>query len=165
MAGALPTTRPNRSYEYDTLLTLKPSGAITASSSLQATGGAAGTIVDLGAGFVEGLVHINITALTVTASNAVKIYVTGTVSDSTFGTDTNIVELLATPTIGDVAARETDANNADDVISTAGNACDLVFPFRNERAGQVYRYIRIYTVVVASGAITYSAQLAIRDGA
>ncbi len=158
MAGAAPTTRFNSGYAYDTTLVLKPSGAITASSSLQATGGAAGTIVDLGAGFVEGNVIIDVSALTVTAGNAAVVYVTGTVSDSTFGTDTNIVELCASPLMGDVAARLTDANAADD---TTGR---YVVPFRNEKFGQLYRYIRIYTGIVSSGAITYSAVLTVHDG-
>ncbi len=151
MAGALPTTRQNFSYTYDTALVAKNSGAITASGALDATGGSASPIVDVGAGFVRGDLVIDVTALLATASNGVEIYLQGTATDSTFGTDTNIVELAVYPLLGDVAARRTDANKADDAIGR------FVLPFRNERGGQVYRYLRVYTLVVASGTVTYKA--------
>lgn len=137
----------------DANLVLKPSGTLTASSSLQATGGAAGTIVDLGAGFVKGVVEIDVSAVTVTAGLGYEIFVTGAETDSTLGTDTNIEEICQLPMIGDVAARRTDANKADDATGR------YYMPFRNERNGRVFRYIRIYTVVTGSGSITYSARL------
>jgi len=152
------------SFEVDEALKLKPSGALTASSSLQATGGAAGLIVDVGEGYVEGYVVVEITALLATAGNAVKLFVTGTVSDATFATDTNIMELLATGTIGDVAARETDANGADDAIPSGQTVWRLVFPMTNERGGNLCRYLRMYTVIVSSGTITYSAWFVPRTG-
>mgnify|MGYP003519296620 CR=1 FL=1 len=60
--------------------------------------------------------------------------------------------------LGDVAARTTDANKADDSTGR------YILPFRNERNGRVFRYVRIYTVVTGSGSITYSAVLAPRVG-
>lgn len=143
---------------FDTLLTLKPSGTLTASSSLQATGGAAGTILDVGAGFVEGQVIINVSALNVGAGLGYEIFVTGAETDSTLATDTNIEELCQSTMIGDQAARRTDANKVDDAIGI------YIMPFRNERNGRVFRYLRVFTVVTGAGSITYSAQLGYQSG-
>jgi hypothetical protein len=149
---------PTPAGMYDANLILKPSGTLTASSSLQATGGAAGTIVDLGAGFVEGTLIFDVTAMTVTAGLGYEFVVTGTESDATLGTDTNIEDLCMSPMIGDVAARRTDANKADDAVGR------YIVPFRNEKNGRIFRYIRLYTVLTGSGSITYSARLAPRVG-
>lgn len=157
-----PQSRFNASYQKDALLILKNSGAITASSALDATGGSAAPIVDVGTGFMEGNVYIDVTALLATAGNGIEIYVQGTESDATFGTDTNIEELTVLPLIGDVAARRTDANKSDDVVTTGRGR--YILPIRNERNGRIFRYLRIYTLVVSSGTITYSAQLVPRTG-
>ena len=58
-------------------------------------------------------------------------------------------------TLGDIAARRTDADATDDLVTTGRGR--LVYYFRNEKNGRVFRYLRIYTLVVASGTCTYSA--------
>lgn len=157
-------TMPRYSFPVDDALKLKPDGLITASSSLQSTGGSAGLIVDVGEGFSEGVIVFEITVLTATAGNAVVLYLQGTVSDATFGTDTNIVELLATGALGDVAARETDANAADDALPSGETVLRLVIPYRNEKFGNLYRYLRLYHRVISSGTINYRAWLVPRVG-
>ncbi len=143
-------------YQKDALLILKNSGAITASGALDATGGAAAPIVDCGTGLAYFKLVLDFTALLATASNAVEVYVQGS-PDATFGTAGNIEELIATGTLGDIVARRTDADAVDDLVTTGRGR--LVYYFRNEKNGRVFRYLRIYTLVVASGTCTYSATL------
>ena len=133
----------------DSGFTLKAAGLIAASAAVA-------TIADLGAGYVEGNVVIDVTALEIADNDELYDIVVQLSSDSDFGTDTNIVEKCAL-SLSAAEVKRTDANK-DDIIGRH------ILPFNNLYATTVYRYLRIYTVVagtIATG-INYTARIAKR---
>jgi hypothetical protein len=129
-------------YTYDDALSLKDAGLVAASA-------AEATILDLGAGFVEGDVVIDVSAIEVaTGDEKYTVHLEGSnVAAMTSGSVT-----LANIPLG-IATAPADA--------TTGTG-RFVLPFRNEQNGTLYRYVRIYTTVagnIADG-INFSAFIA-----
>ena len=130
----------------DSGLTLKASAAVGAS--------AAGTVsADLGAGFVEGNLLIDVTGIEIADNDETYDIILQLSSDSDFGTAANIREKIGLH----LGAKETKRSDcdADDVIGR------YIVPFNNDFAGTIYRYARIYTVVggtITTG-ITYYCRL------
>ena len=130
----------------DSGLTIKAAGLVGASA-----GGS--VIADLGEGFVEGNILIDVTALEVDTGDESYDIILQLSPDSDFGTDTNIVEKVGI-NLADATQKRSDAN-ADDVVGR------YVIPFNNLYGTSYYRYARIYTVVggtVVTG-INYSARI------
>ena len=142
-----------RNHTVDTLLTLKDAGLVAASARAQV--GGADKIIDLGDGFVEGDIVIDISALEIDADESYDI-VAQLSSDDDFSDKTKVFERLSMH-FGAKEIKRTDAN-IDDVVGR------YVMPFDNEHGAVVYRYLSLYTVVagtIATG-INYTAKLAKR---
>ena len=130
----------NKTYDHATLL--KAAGAVAASA-------AGSVILDLGDGFMEADLVIDVTALEVADGN--EIYTVSLEGSSVAAMTSGSVEL----------AKLTFGNNPApaDADTAVGRH---VLPVRNELNGTLYRYVRVYTTVagtVATG-INYSAFLA-----
>lgn len=137
-------------YTYDASLLMKAAAlvAATANGSL---------ILDVGTGLLDAELVIDVTALeTDTGDESYEIIVQGS-PDAAFGTAGNI-KSLASITIGDSGSTRGTliGNGADDAVGR------FVLPFRNERNGTTFQYIRVRTVVVGTIAtgINYSAFVA-----
>lgn len=143
-----------RNFTYDTALELKDAGLVA--SSAAATVSSAAKVLDLGDGFVEGNIVLEVSALEI-ASNDEKYDIIAQLSpDAAFGTAGNIVDKCG---LCLCAAEVTLTDSTKD--SEVGR---FVLPFDNEVNGTVYRYMRLYTVVagtIATG-INYTAFLARR---
>jgi hypothetical protein len=132
----------------DNKLILKDAGLV-ASDAAGTVGGAA-AIADLGAGLVEGHLVVDVTAIEIASGDEkYKISLQGSSKASFADTfeDLAILELGAAAVIG------------GDIASTVGR---YVIPFRTERNGTTYRYVRAYCDVsgtIATG-INFSARLA-----
>jgi hypothetical protein len=143
-----------RNFTVDTLTPLKDAGLVAVSAAAQVS--SADQIVDLGAGFVEGNIVIDLTALEIDTADETYDIVAQLSPDADFGTAGNMVERLALH-LGAKGTKRTDCDR-DDVVGR------YVLPFDNEFGGTVYRYLRLYTVVggtIATG-INYSGRLAKR---
>ena len=129
-------------FTYDNATLLKAAGLIAASA-------AGSTILDLGDALMEANLVIDVTALEVASGD--EIY-TIAIEGSNVAAMTSGSVVLAEKTLGNNPAPA----DADTALGR------YVVPFRNELAGTVYRYVRIYTTVagaIATG-INYSAFLA-----
>lgn len=129
-----------KTYDHATLL--KAAGLVAASA-------AGSVILDLGDGFMDADLVIDITALEVATGD--EIYTISLEGSSVAAMTSGSVE-LAKITLGNNPAP------ADADTSTGRH----VLPVRNELNGTLYRYVRIYTTVagtIATG-INYSAFLA-----
>lgn len=137
----------SRNYVTDSLGQLKAAGLVAASA-------AGSLILDVGDAFMDGLVVIDVTALEIASNDETYTIVLQGSNTASFGTATDIAELCAI-TIGDKVPKVTDAD-FDDVVGR------YFLPFVNERAGTLYRYLRLYTVVAGSVAtgINYAAHVA-----
>ncbi len=127
---------------------LKDAGLIAADAAW--TVSAAAKIADLGAGLVEANLIIDVTAIEIASDDEIyKLSLQGS-SDSAFA-----------DTFEDLAILELGANEVlgGDQDSAIGR---YVIPFRSERNGTTYRYIRGYTDVTGaiSTGINFSAHLA-----
>ena len=131
----------------DTTHTMKDAGLVAADSA--GTVDSAAKIVNLGAGLVECKLVVDVTALEIASNDeAYKITLQGSAS-ATFAS--GIVD-LAEITLG---ALEVIGGDQD---STTGR---YQVPFRNEKNGIIYPYVRVYTDVagtIATG-INFSAYL------
>ena len=129
-------------FTYDDALNLKDAGLVAASA-------AESTILDLGSGFVEGNIVIDVTALEVASTDEIyTIYLEGS--------------NVAAMTSGSVALAQIEMGNASAPADADTATGRFTVPFRNEQNGSLYRYVRIYTKVagtVATG-INYSAFIA-----
>ncbi|MGZ8171811.1 MULTISPECIES: hypothetical protein [Methylobacter] len=130
---------PYSSYTFDTALVLKAAGLLAASAD--------GTILDLGSGFCEGDVVIDLSACEIDTGN--EIY---TVSIEA----SNVAAMMS----GSVCLGKKVFGNLvvpmDAALSASGR---YVIPFRNEENGTLYRYVRLSTLVagtIATG-INFSA--------
>lgn len=117
-------------YVFDTDLELKAAGAIT--------GSADGAILDIGSGFVDGDIVVDISALdNVTGDEKYTISLEGSnTADMTTGS-----VALATKVFGDLSV-PMDA----DLIASGR----YVIPFRNEEGGILFRYVRLSTAVAGT---------------
>lgn len=140
-----------RNFTIDTALQLKDAGLVAISGAAQVA--SAAKILDLGAGFVEGDIVLDVSALEIGTGDESYDIVAQVSPDADFGTAGNIVERIEIH-LGAKGTKRTDSDKDD----TAGR---YVLPFDNEQGGTVYRYLRLYTVVagtIATG-INYTAWL------
>lgn len=141
-------------FTYDESLKIKAAALVAATAN--------GTIeLDLGTGLVEGFLVVDATAVEIDSNDeSYEIILQGS-TVAGFGTAAAIAP-LAMMTICDKAATRGAAgvigNGTDDVPGR------YAIPFRNERNGTIYRYVRVRTVVVGTIAtgINYMAFLAKR---
>lgn len=130
---------------YDNATLLKAAGLVAASA-------AGSVILDLGDGLMEADLIIDISALEVASND--EIY-TVALEGSSVAAMTSLSVTLAEKQFGNVPAPA----DADTGLGRH------VIPVRNELAGTLYRYVRIYTTVagaIATG-INYTAWLAKRE--
>jgi len=131
-------------FTYDDSLELKAAALVAASAD--------GSIVDIGAGLVDGFLVIDMSACEVASGD--EIY-TVSLEGSTVAAMTSASVCLAKKVFGNLVVP------MDAALSTAGR---YVIPFRNEEGGTLYRYVRISTLVagtIATG-INFSAFMAKR---
>jgi hypothetical protein len=131
----------------DNELILKDAGLVAADAAGQV--GGEDQITDLGAGLVEGHLVVDVTAIEVASNTeAYKISLQGS-NSATFASgieDLAIIELGAAEVIG---------GDADSAVGR------YQVPFRTEKNGTIYRYVRVYSDVsgdIATG-VNFSARL------
>ena len=126
-------------YTFDSGLVLKAAGLLAASAD--------GTILDLGSGFVEGDVVIDLSACEIATGD--EIY-TVSLEGSNVAAMTSGSVCLGKKVFGNLVVP------MDAALSAAGR---YVIPFRNEENGTLYRYVRLSTLVVGTIAtgINFSA--------
>lgn len=144
-------------HTYDNNLLMKDAGLVAADGAAQVS--SAAKIIDLGGAHeVQGDVVIDITAIEIaTGDEQYEIVLQGS-SSSSFASG---VACLSSLRVGDgsTIAAALGSGAAVDVDDTTGR---FILPFRNERNGTVYRYLRLYTAVtgtIATG-INYTAYIA-----
>lgn len=133
-------------FTYDNSLLIRATGvAITATET-------GSVILDVGAGLVKGHLVVDVTAMDVTTGDeAYSLMLEGS-PDAAFGTAGNI-RVVSELRIG--GATFTAPNGAADAVGR------FAIPFRNERNGTLYRYLRLYTLIAGTTpSITFSAFLA-----
>ena len=132
----------NSNYTYDAALSLKAAGLVAASA-------AGSTIIDLGAGFVEGDIVIDVSAIEIaTGDEKYTIHLEGS--------------NVAAMTSGSVTLGNIPLGIATAPADSSTGTGRFVLPFRNEQNGTIYRYVRLHTTVagtIATG-INYSAFIA-----
>lgn len=131
-------------YTYDTALSAKAAGLIAASAD--------GSIIDLGAGLVDGFLVIDLTACEIASGD--ERYTVSLEGSNVAAMDSGSV-CLAKKVFGNLVVP------MDASLSTAGR---YVIPFRNEEGGSTFRYVRLSTLIagtIATG-INFSAFLAKR---
>ena len=140
------TTYLKEDFLYDADLVLEDS-LDTNGDAEAITSSAAGSlltvaqIIDLGDGLVEGYMIVDIDAIVVAADEDYTIKLQGTQTAAFDGEDFVDLAMLK---LGHADALVGDAS--------AGAAGDrFVIPFRNEQNGEVYRYVRAFTLMDADG--------------
>jgi hypothetical protein len=146
-------SRPN--YTFDAELEFKDAGLVAADAA--ATVDSAAKIVDVGVGLFEADMVIDVSAVEIaTGDERYTIIIQGS-NSSSFAS--GIAILCALP-IGDGSTIGTAFGGSGvDVDDAVGR---YVLPFRNERNGTFYQYLRIWTDVagtIATG-INYTAYAA-----
>ena len=129
-------------FTYDDALSLKDAGLVAASAD--------GSILDLGAGLVEGYLVIDLTACEIASGN--EIYTVSLEGSNVSAMDSGSV-CLAKKVFGNLVVP------MDAALSASGR---YVIPFRNEEGGTTFRYVRLSTLVagtIATG-INFSAFIA-----
>lgn len=136
-----------KDYTFDALLELKDAGAVTSDDA--GTVDASDKIVDLGAARCDGVMVVDVSALSVAdGDERYDVKLQGS-SSSTFAS--GIVN-LATLVLGDSSVTGASAD------STTGR---YEVPFTNEHDGTVYRYVRAFVDGTGtSWSINYTAWLA-----
>ncbi|OGB23346.1 MAG: hypothetical protein A3I66_01390 [Burkholderiales bacterium RIFCSPLOWO2_02_FULL_57_36] len=130
-------------YTYDAALLLEAAAAHTTE---QTDVGA--TILDLGPGLVEGNLVIDVTAIDVASTDE---YYTVSLEGSNVAAMTSGSVELAVSRMGNTTA----PGDADTGVGR------FVIPFRNEKNGTTYRYVRLSTKVEGTTpSITFSAWIA-----
>lgn len=129
-------------FTYDDALSLKDAGLV-ASTTTEAT------ILDLGAGLVDGYLVLDVSACEVASTDEIYLVC---LEGST----------VAAMTSGSVTLAQIEMGNATAPADADTSTGRFVVPFRNEQNGTTYRYVRIYTEVagtIATG-INYAAFIA-----
>lgn len=129
-------------YTYDDALNLKDAGLVATTTT-------GSTIVDLGAGLVDGYLVIDVSAVEVASTD--EIYLVCLEGSTVSGMGS-----------GSVCLAQIEMGNATAPADADTGTGRFVVPFRNEQNGTIYRYVRIYTEVagtVATG-INFSAFIA-----
>ena len=141
----------NRTFNIDANLILKTAGLIAASAAVA-------TIKDLGGGFTEGMLVIDITAIEIASNTEVyTLILEGSINAAMGSTVVPLAWLQ-------VGANEVIVGGCD-VDSTIGR---YIIPWTNMRDDTVYRYVRMYTIVAGTvdtdGGINYKAYLSKKIG-
>jgi hypothetical protein len=141
------------SYTFDANLQLKDAGLVA--SSAAATVDSAAQVLDVGTGFFEGEIVIDVTAIEVDTGNELYSIALEGSSDSGFSSGTEVE--LCMLRLGDSSVTGSDVDN---VVGR------YTLPFNNRQPsgtafseGYNWRYLRLYTTVagtIATG-INYSA--------
>jgi hypothetical protein len=141
----------NRTFNFDDLLEMKDAGLVAASDAAQVD--SKDLILDTGGGFTQGNLILDVTAIEIASNDEIYTIILEGSNSATFA---NGIVPLAVALLG---AQEVIVGGTD-TDSTTGR---YIIPFRNERDGTVYRYLRVYTVVAGAiatgGGINYSAFL------
>jgi len=140
--GLASGAKPSSHHTFAASRVMKSAGLVAASAAVAA-------VVDLGSGFVDADLVIDVTALEV-ASGDEKYEICIEAS--------NTADMSA----GSVMLASIEMGNLTAPMDAATATGRFVLPFRNEQAGTVYRYVRLYTRVagtIATG-INYSAFIA-----
>lgn len=133
-------------FTYDNAVKMKAAGLVAATA-------AESTIIDLGDGFEDCFLVIDVTALEVASTD--EIYDIRVEGSNVSGMGSGSVTLAVAPSMGNSGAPA----DADTGLGR------FVVPVTNEQNGELYRYIRLHTTVagtIATG-INYSAFLAKRS--
>lgn len=142
-----------RNFTRDDLLELKDAGLVAASAAAQVDSEA--KVLDLGDGYVEGNIVIDVSALEIDNNDEIYDIVAQLSSDADFGTAGNIVDRCAL----NLSAKEVKRTDCDRDDTTGR----YILPFNNDFGGTLYRYLRIYTVVdgtvAGGGGINFTASL------
>lgn len=127
---------------YDALLELKPAGELAATT-------ASTKYLDIGTGLFKGKALIDVASIEAASDGNYVIIIQGS-NDTAFNTAKTVE--LAEMSIGSAGVKRSNARLAD----TEGR---YKLYFDNERDGEYYRYIRIYTCVLGTSnkKINYSA--------
>lgn len=132
----------NNNFLYDDALSLRDASLLAATAT-------EATILDLGAGLVDGNLVIDVSAIeTASGNEKYTIHLEGS--------------NVAAMTSGSVTLANIPLGNTTDPSDTVTGTGRFVVPFRNEQNGTNYRYVRIYTLVagtIATG-INFAAFLA-----
>jgi hypothetical protein len=132
----------NSQYTYDNALALKAAGLLASTTT-------GSTILDLGAGLVEGHLVLDVSAVEV--ADGTEIYLICLEGSN-----------VAAMTSGSVTLAQIEMGNATAPADADTGTGRFVVPFRNEQNGVNYRYVRLYTEIagtIATG-INYSAFIA-----
>jgi len=132
-------------FTYDASLSLKAAGLVASTTTET-------TVVDLGAGFVDGNLVIDVSAVEVASTD--EIYLICLEGSN-----------VAAMTSGSVCLAQIEMGNATAPADADTGTGRFVVPFRNEQNGTIYQYVRIYTEVagtIATG-INFAAFIA-KDG-
>lgn len=130
-------------FTYDDALSLQDSTAITSTTT-------GATIIDLGAGLVEGYLVLDVSACEVASTD--EIYLVCLEGSN-----------VAAMTSGSVCLAQIEMGNATAPADADTGTGRFAVPFRNEQNGTIYRYVRIYTEVagtIDTTGLTFSAFIA-----
>ena len=131
-------------FMFDAATELKAAGGLTASAD--------GSILDLGAGIVDGYVVIDLVSAEIATGN--EIY--------TISLEGSNVAAMSSGSV--CLAKKVFGNRVvamDGALSAAGR---YVIPFRNEEGGTIYQYIRLSTLIagtIDTTGIVFSAFIAV----
>jgi len=126
-------------FTYDTALALKAAGLVAASA-------AGSTILDIGSGYVDAYLVLDVSALEIATGDEIyNICLEGS--------------NVAAMTSGSVCLARIQLGNAGAPADAATAVGRFVVPFTNEQNDTVYRYVRVYTEVIGTIAtgINYTA--------
>lgn len=128
----------------DTLLYLKDAGAVTSSAAAQV--GGADKILDVGTGYMEGDIIVDVTAIDVVSADE-KYEIELQLSNSaTFASG------IVIPTVLKLGDSSVNNASADSVVGR------YKMDFTNEYGGTLYRYARLYhRIAGTTPSINYSA--------
>jgi len=130
-------------FTYDDALSLQDSTAITSTTT-------GATIIDLGAGLVEGYLVLDVSACEVASTD--EIYLVCLEGSN-----------VAAMTSGSVCLAQIEMGNATAPADADTSTGRFAVPFRNEQNGTIYRYVRLYTEVagtIDTTGLTFSAFIA-----
>jgi len=122
-------------FTYDNALLVRAAAANITSTE---TGS---LIVDLGAGLVEGHLILDVTTQDATTGDEAYTFMLEGSPDAGFGTASNITVLAMQRTGGATGATP---------LGTADTTGRYTVPFRNERNGVTFRYVRLYTLLAGT---------------
>ena len=126
-------------YTYDNATLIRASAsAITATET-------GSVILDVGAGLVDGYLVLDVATLDVVTGDESYHFMLEGSPDAAFGTAGNI-RIVAQLHLGGATA--TAPNGAADAVGR------FVIPFRNERNGTTYRYLRLVTTIAGTSPST-----------